>query len=63
MVRPSRRKDMAIKAVKERGICIRVACQAFRIIVFGDSGYVVCYRVDPRFVTVLEVRHQKDVGF
>jgi putative transposase len=23
--------EMAIKAVKERGICIRVACQAFRI--------------------------------
>ena len=25
MVRPSRRKEMAIKAVKERGICIRVS--------------------------------------
>ena len=39
MVRPSRRKEMAIKAVKERGICIRVACQAFRI---SES----CYRYE-----------------
>ena len=33
------------------------------IIDFGDSGYVVRYRVDQRFVTVLAVRHQKEVGF
>jgi putative transposase len=39
VVRPSRRKEMAIKAVKERGICIRVACQAFGI---SES----CYRYD-----------------
>ena len=39
MVRPSRRKEMAIKVVKERGICIRVACQAFRI---SES----CYRYE-----------------
>ena len=39
MVRPSRRKEMAVKAVKERGICIRVACQAFRI---SES----CYRYE-----------------
>jgi putative transposase len=31
VVRPSPRKEMAMKAVKERGICIRLACQAFRI--------------------------------
>ena len=31
VVRPSRRKEMTVKAVKERGICIRVASQAFRI--------------------------------
>jgi plasmid stabilization system protein ParE len=30
---------------------------------FGDSGYVVRYRVDHRIVTVLAVRHQKEVGF
>ncbi len=39
MVRPSRRKEMATKAVKERGICIRLACQAFRI---SES----CYRYE-----------------
>jgi plasmid stabilization system protein ParE len=33
------------------------------IIDFGDSGYVVRYRVGQRFVTVLAVRHQKEVGF
>ena len=33
------------------------------IIDFGDSGYVVRYRVDKRFVTVLAVRHQEEVGF
>ena len=38
-MRPSRRKEMAIKAVKERGICIRVACQAFGI---SES----CYRYE-----------------
>jgi plasmid stabilization system protein ParE len=31
------------------------------IIDFGDSGYVARYRLDPRFVTVLAVRHQKEV--
>ena len=39
VVRPSRRKEMSVKAVKERGICIRVACQAFRI---SES----CYRYE-----------------
>ena len=33
------------------------------IIDFGDSGYVVRYRVDQSFVTVLAVCHQKEVGF
>jgi plasmid stabilization system protein ParE len=33
------------------------------IIDFGDSGYVVRYRVDQRYVTVLAVRHQKEAGF
>ena len=33
------------------------------IIDFGDSGYVVRYRVDQHYVTVLAVRHQKEVGF
>lgn len=33
------------------------------IIDFGDSGYVARYRVDQRAVTVLAVRHQREVGF
>ena len=33
------------------------------IIDFGDSGYVVRYRIGQRFVTVLAVRHQKEVRF
>ena len=33
------------------------------VIDFGDSGYVVRYRVDHQSVTVLAVRHQKEVGF
>ena len=32
------------------------------LIDFGDSGYVVRYRVDHQAVTVLAVRHQKEVG-
>lgn len=30
---------------------------------FGDSGYVVRYRFDGEQVTILAVRHQKEVGF
>jgi plasmid stabilization system protein ParE len=33
------------------------------IIDFGDSGYVARYRVDQQFITILAVRHQKEVGF
>jgi plasmid stabilization system protein ParE len=33
------------------------------IIDFGDSGYVVRYRVGQQSVAVLAVRHQKEVGF
>ncbi len=28
---------------------------------FGDSGYMVRYRVEPDAVTILAVRHQKEV--
>ena len=41
MVRPSLRKEMAVKAVTDRGLPIRVACQAFRI---SQS----CYRYETR---------------
>ena len=30
---------------------------------FGDSGYVVRYRIDGDLVMILAVRHQKEVGF
>ncbi|MDO4904294.1 MAG: type II toxin-antitoxin system RelE/ParE family toxin [Lautropia sp.] len=33
------------------------------IIDFGDSGYVARYRLDPGDVTILAVRHQKEVGY
>ena len=39
MVRPSRRREMAKKAVTDRGVCIRAACDAFRI---SES----CYRYE-----------------
>ncbi len=39
VMRPSRRREMAKKAVTERDACIRVACEAFRI---SES----CYRYE-----------------
>lgn len=33
------------------------------IIDFGDSGYVVRYRINQDAVMILSVRHQKEVGF
>lgn len=33
------------------------------VIDFGDSGYVARYRIDLDAVTILAVRHQKEVGF
>jgi plasmid stabilization system protein ParE len=32
------------------------------LIDFGDSGYVVRYRVDEADVTILAIRHQKELG-
>ncbi len=39
--------------------------EAFRdwIIDFGDSGYVVRYRIENDSVMILAVRHQKEAGF
>jgi len=39
--------------------------EAFRewVIDFGDSGYVARYRIDADVVTILAVRHQKEIGF
>jgi plasmid stabilization system protein ParE len=33
------------------------------VIDFGDGGYVARYHIDGDTVTVLAVRHQKEVGF
>lgn len=33
------------------------------LIDFGDSGYVARYRIDGDIVTILAVRHQREVGF
>jgi len=33
------------------------------LIDFGDSGYVVRYRIDGDVVAILAVRHQKEDGF
>ncbi|RXV59164.1 plasmid stabilization protein [Roseovarius sp. A46] len=38
--------------------------QEFRewLIDFGDSGYIVRYRIDEETVTILAIRHQKEAG-
>lgn len=33
------------------------------VIDFGDSGYVARYRIDSDAVTILAVRHQREVGY
>jgi plasmid stabilization system protein ParE len=33
------------------------------LIDFGDSGYVVMYRIDVNGVVVLAVRHQREAGY
>lgn len=30
---------------------------------FGDSGYVIRYRLDDDAVTILLIRHQKEAGY
>jgi len=44
---------------------IEDAPEAFRewLIDFGNSGYVARYRIDKNGVTVLAVRHQREVDF
>ncbi|MDO5102577.1 MAG: type II toxin-antitoxin system RelE/ParE family toxin [Lautropia sp.] len=33
------------------------------LIDFGDSGYVVLYRLDERNITILAIRHLKEAGY
>ena len=40
-MRPSSRREMAKQAVEQRGVCVRLACQAFRI-------SETCYRYQPK---------------
>lgn len=39
--------------------------EAYRewVIDFGNSGYVALYRVDEETITLLAVRHQRELGF
>jgi hypothetical protein len=30
---------------------------------FGDSGYIARYRFDGEVVTILALRHQKEIGY
>ncbi len=34
-----------------------------RVIVFGDSGYVVLYRYDGDMAVILAIRHQREIGY
>ena len=33
------------------------------VVEFGDSGYLVRYRIDADSVTILSMRHQKEAGY
>lgn len=33
------------------------------LINFGDSGYIARYRINTESVTILAVRHQKEIGY
>ena len=33
------------------------------LIDFGDSGYVVLYRLEARVAVILAVRHQREAGY
>jgi len=56
-----------VTALAEHPLIGRPVSDAFRALVvsFGNSGYVVLYRVRPRLlrVEVLSVRHQREAGF
>lgn len=66
-----RAAETIIKAVQVLGLQPRIGRpiedlpEEFRewVIDFGDSGYVARYRIDADAVTILAVRHQKEVGF
>lgn len=60
------RTGVKILAIQPRvGRVVEDMDEAFRdwLIDFGDSGYVVRYRIEGEVVTILAVRHQKEAGF
>ena len=68
---PKKAGEVIVKAVQvlalqpQLGRPIEDMPEEFRewVIDFGDSGYVARYRIDSGAVTILAVRHQKEVGF
>jgi len=70
--------DSAKRVVKELRKCVKVLAMQPGIcrptegmepeyrewmINFGDSGYIVLYRYERDVVSILAVRHQKEVGY
>jgi len=64
-VRAIRQSVKALEQQPQLGRPIEDMPDEFRewVIDFGDSGYVARYRIDTDAVTILAVRHQKEVGF
>jgi plasmid stabilization system protein ParE len=70
-VAAKRAADTIIKALQVLGLQPQIGRPVenmpdqFRewVVDFGDSGYVARYRFDGDAVTILAVRHQKEVGY
>ena len=70
-VAAKRAADTIIKALQVLGLQPQIGRPVedmpdqFRewVVDFGDSGYVARYRFDGEAVTILAVRHQKEVGY
>lgn len=60
-----RQGTRALGIYPEMGRVIDDLPEQFRdwLIDFGNSGYVVRYRIDSDMVTILAIRHQKEHGF
>jgi len=71
LVAAKRAADTIIKALQVLGLQPQIGRPVedmpdqFRewVVDFGDSGYVARYRFDGEAVTILAVRHQKEVGY
>lgn len=66
-----RSSDAIVKALKILGLQPQIGRPVLELsseyrdwlIDFGDSGYVARYRYEGNTVTILALRHQKEVGF